>query len=171
MRRTAFEKLVTVLMAFLLVAASASTALAARAKGVVSTVVGEKTEVCIALKYVFQEREENQKENDIVCENKGEIPSLVAIEGDMPRKIKEGQAVILRSKGTGKIMGTVVKVLEDEKTLYEKVSLITQEGANVLWIGEKGRICIIKTKKAFSPAKGDKVQMKVKTARARVEGC
>ncbi len=159
---TFFLSLAAACMTMLVVSSSGH---AARTKGTVSVMVTEKTEVCSVLSEVFKDKGMED------CSVRGELDHLVAVSGPLPKRIKIGQAVILKVKGSKKIMGTVVDITENSAEPDKIATLVLKEGVQVIWHDDEGRICMIKTKKDFIPEKDAVVKMKVKTAVSRVEGC
>ncbi len=148
-----------------------SSILAASARGIVHAVVNERGAADSIVRKALQAKEGDGGGRSALCEKVGDVAGLVVIKGRMPRRVKEGQAVILKAGGTGKVMGTVVKTLGDSDDLCALARCLAASDANVLWVGEGGECCLVKTKKAFLPEAGEKVRMKLKSARPRVEGC
>ncbi len=141
---------------------SAGPASAARLKGVVTSAATSHHEVCASIAQLSGTEAGT-------CAVSEEVKNAVLIKATRKLSMKEGQDVILKAKGTGKVMARVAKVLPkgtDLKTLSEAV---TNNGA-IIVTGEKGKMAVIIPEKPFVPEKDAKVTMKTKQKQL-IEGC
>ncbi len=99
----------------------------------------------------------------------------VVIFGKGPRA-KAGDAAVIRYKGQdgkrGKALAKIVAVvpLDREKGLELKAD--DGDSAILLWIDEeKQTVTLLQVEKGFDIPRGTKVKLKIKRARAAVEGC
>ncbi len=97
------------------------------------------------------------------------VTSVVILNTKKRISVKEGQDVILKARGTGKVMARVLKVIPADGDMSELNSAVDRSGA-VIIKGGKGCIAVITPEKPFAPEKGSRVTMKTKQQQA-VEGC
>ncbi len=141
---------------------SAAPASAARLKGVVTSAATSHDEVCSSIAQLSGTEAGT-------CTVSEDVNSVVLIKATKKLSMKEGQDVILKSRGTGKVMARVSKVLPkgtDLKTLSEAVT----GNSAIIITGEKGKMAVIIPEKPFAPEKDAKVTMKTKQKQV-IEGC
>ncbi len=167
MKTNRWTSILTMVFVCLSVLAFSSFGYAARTKGRVSMSAPDNIDVCTALIRIFKDDKQEVKS----CTVKGDVAGITGIRGPLPKKIKVGQAVILRVRGAKKVMGTVVAVLDNAADPDKIARLILKEDARVIWHEDGGRICLIKVRKKFEPDVDATVKLKVRSAMSRIEGC
>ncbi len=161
-RRSTMKKnlsIITVMFAALVLTA-AGPASAAKIKAHVKTAATNHEEVCAGITQL-----EGKDAN--ACAVNEDVTSITILEAGKKLSMKEGQDVILKAKGTGKVMAKVATIIPagEESTALDK----TENGAVVIK-GDKGCIAVIVPEKPFAPEKDAKVTIKTKH-RPAVEGC
>ncbi len=149
---------ITALCIALIVAAGS--VYAARIKANVTSVASNHDEVCAGVTQLAGTDAKN-------CTVKDDVTGAVILEAGKKLSLKEGQDVILKAKGTGKVMAKVAAVIKagDDISALEK----TENGA-IIVKGKKGCIAVIVPEKPFAPENGAKVTIKTKQTQT-VEGC
>ncbi len=97
------------------------------------------------------------------------VTSIVILNTHKKLSLKEGQDVILKAKGTGKVMGKVSSVIPEGTDMAKIAGAVGTNGAVVIK-GGKGCVAVITPEKPFAPEKGGKVTLKTKKKQT-VEGC
>ncbi len=103
------------------------------------------------------------------CTVSSDVTGIVILDTNKRLSLKEGQDVILKAKGTGKVMGKVSKVMPADTELSQMAGAVGSSGA-VIIKGGKGCVAVITPEKSFTPEKGSRVTLKTKQKQA-VEGC
>ncbi len=102
------------------------------------------------------------------CGIASDVTSIIILNTHKKLSLKDGQDVILKARGTGKVMGKVASVIHG--TDMSKLDGAVAENGAVIIKGGKGCVAVITPEKPFAPEKGSKVTLKTKQKQT-VEGC
>ncbi len=151
-------------MSVMLAAGGFSPVFAARIKGrVVETASGAR-QVCSVIYKTAGEADQDE-----ACTLAPGVTSLVVVEAGKKIAIRQGQDVILKARGTGKVMGKAIKVFARGADVKEILAALDSDGLVVV-TGTDGNMVIIKPGEGFAPESGARVTIKTKQVQA-VEGC
>ena len=154
--------IITLLFAAL-VMLMAGPASAAKIKAVVASAATTHDQVCAGVADL------TGSEAGTECAIDSKVTNVVILNAKKKLSLKDGQDVILKSKGTGKVMASVTKIIPADGNKSELNSAVGSNGA-VIIKGGKGCIAVITPEKPFAPEKDSKVTLKTKQKQA-IEGC
>ena len=151
-------------MSVMLAAGSISPVFAARIKGSVVETASGAQQVCSVIYRTAGGGDQGE-----ACTLAPGVTSLVVVEAVKKVSIKQGQDVILKARGTGKVMGKAVKVFAKGADVDEIVAAVDSDGL-VFVTGTDGNMVVIEPGEKFTPESGARVTIKTKQVQA-VEGC
>ena len=151
--------IITVMLTALIMTAAGPVS-AAKIKAEVKAAAATHDEVCAGIKAI-------EGSDAGQCPVGEAVKSAVILETGKKLSLKEGQDVILKARGTGKVMAKVAALIPEGKDMS---ALGKAEDGAVIIKGKKGCIAVIMPEKPFTPEKDAKVTLKTKQKPA-VEGC